>query len=246
MDNEKLASILQKAQSGDSEAMIELVISYQGLIFKIVHEHFSRLAAVYNSVSTAPLEKDDLLSIAKCAFIEAVYAFSPERGTNFTSFAAFRIRNELFEQIKKLQGPIRLPRHIFDKRRRLEKQSHSLTWRPASLIAASTYLSSCELSTQLPSGEIYDDLYRTELLNLISAAFSEKDKQLFALRLDGFSCKEIGELLNITQKQASKIFRRIIGNAHTLEELLSRLCSLRSPVPLPLFKEKALATDQHF
>ena len=232
LESSQLQLLLQQAQNGDAEALSEIVLSHQRLITKVVFSQFKRLASVYNKVSSSVLDVEDLLSIAQSAFIQAANAFSPSVKVKFMSYAATKIKFELFEQVKALQVPLRLPRHIFAKRKQLEKNPvPPISWSNNSFQAA-TYLShSCELSeileTELSKEPDTYELYKNELLDMIQSIFSEQSRLLFALRIEGYSCKDIGIVLNIPQKRVSKIFRQIIGNTHNLEELEERFLKLK-------------------
>ena len=226
----QVEDLIKKAQAGDVQALSAVVTSHQKLIYKVVHSQFKKLAIIYNRASNSTLEVEDLFSIAQSALILAIHAFSPTKNLSFTSFAAYKIKFELFNQVKKLQGPFRLPVHIFSKKKRLleKKEGADPPWSRASSFAVSTPYSSCQLSPQLKddNGTNLYELYREELLDQIRTVFTSKYRDVLALKIDGYSCKEIGALLGISQKQASRIFRRIIGEAHNLDELDERLANL--------------------
>lgn len=245
LENSQLQSLLRQAQNGDDSALKEIVLSYQRLITKVVFSLYERLAAVYNKGSVSALEIDDLLSIAQVAFIKAVNTFLPEKNVSFVSFAATRIKFELVDQIKDLQGPLRLPRHIFKKREQLEKNPVApASWLKSSFQAAANPSHSIELS-EIPDGvreaepDTYE-LYKNEFLDLVQLIFSQNYRLLFSLKLEGYSCKEISVFLSISEKQVSKMFRKIIGNARNLDELEDRLVNLKSRITNSEVRSKEL------
>jgi len=233
IEGSQLLDLIGKAQAGDLSALETIVKAYQKLIARVVHSQFQNLSVIYNQTSNAFLEIDDLLSIAQSAFILAVQTFSPTKSPNFVSFASFKIKFELFQQVKKLQGPFRIPEHIFRKKKFLDaagiddpNRNHVISrWATSSRLAAVTSYSSHELPAQLIANGDIDlyELYKMDFLQLIETIFSKQARELFALKIEGFSCKEIALRMKITQKQVSETLRQILGKTTNLEELEERL-----------------------
>lgn len=229
MDNSELQNLIIEAQKGNEQALKTIVEEFQGLIAKVVYSQFRKLSVAYNETSSSLLEIEDLLSIAQIAFIKAVQTFLPTRNPDFVLYASMKIKFELFQQVKKLQGPVRLPGHIFAKRNQQKDNKAISRWWSSSRLAVQSQFSSALLSMQLVDAQDVDlyEIYKKDLLNLIEDAFSTCEKRLFALKMDGLSCKEIAHCLGLSPQKVSQIFRLIIGKTTNLEELEKRLIQVK-------------------
>ena len=231
LEGKELENLILQTQRGNQHesgtALATIVEAYQGLITKVVHSQYKNLAMSYNSASNSLLAIEDLMAIAQLAFVSAVKTFSLPN--SFISYCSMKIKFALSQFVKEFQGPCYLPEHIYRKR----KQEANAHWSSSTRRAVNAIYSSEELHSQLRSADDIDlwELYQLELLNLIEKVFSPRVRQIFSLKIQGYSGKEISSLTGLSPRQVSKEFRMVIGETKNLEELENRLLELRTTPP---------------
>jgi RNA polymerase sigma factor (sigma-70 family) len=125
--------LLRAARRGDRRARERLVLNY----LPLVHS----LAAGYRHCG---LPADDLVQEGCLGLLEAVDRYDAERGATFEPYARFRIRRSIRHALTEQARSIRLPKHIVERRRALDRAE-------ARLAVAGQAATQAELSLDEPN-----------------------------------------------------------------------------------------------
>ena len=82
-------SLLQKARSGDQQALEQLVENNTGLIWSVARRFFGR-----------GYEPDDLFQLGSVGFLKAVQGFDLSYGTQFSTYAVPKITGEILRFLR--------------------------------------------------------------------------------------------------------------------------------------------------
>jgi RNA polymerase sigma factor (sigma-70 family) len=115
-DGLRLRKLLRAARRGDRGAQDRLVRGHLPLI---------RLLARRYQGSGLPF--DDLVQEGALGLLEAIDRYDPARGSDFASFARFRIRRAMRNALTEQGRLIRLPKHVVERRRALDRAEARLT-----------------------------------------------------------------------------------------------------------------------
>lgn len=115
MDNEekKLWELYKK--TGNPDLQEDLVVRY----LRLVHFIANRLV-VYASKS---LDKDDLYSAGVIGLLEAIERFDVSKGIEFKTFAGYRIRGAIIDEIRRFDW---VPRSVRQKSKKIDSAIHYL------------------------------------------------------------------------------------------------------------------------
>ena len=108
-DYEYQLELIKKAQTGDEQALEELIIINKGLIINVAIESF------YYSK-----DRDDIIQEAIEAFIKAVYAFNTSSNTRFSTYVSATIRNKLSNYVRDTMQ-ISVPRYKIQELKKYKK-----------------------------------------------------------------------------------------------------------------------------
>ena len=108
--------LLRAARRGDPGARERLVASRLGLI--------RSLAARYGAQG---LPFDDLVQEGALGLLDAIDHYDASRGPTFDSYARFRVRRAMRNALTTQARLIRLPKHVVERRRAIERLSAQLT-----------------------------------------------------------------------------------------------------------------------
>ena len=106
--------LLRAARRGDRGARERLLVSHLGVI--------RSLAWRYRDLG---LPFDDLVQEGALAFVDAINRYDPSRG-EFDAYARFRVRRALRNALTEQALPIRLPKHLVERRRAVERAEAGL------------------------------------------------------------------------------------------------------------------------
>lgn len=109
MVTEEVGGRIRRAQTGDQEAMTQLVEDNNGLIWSIARRFFGR-----------GVEPDDLYQLASLGFIKAVQGFDCDFGTAFSTYAVPKIAGEIRRFLRD-DGPVKVSRSVKDLATRLHR-----------------------------------------------------------------------------------------------------------------------------
>ncbi len=107
--------LLRAARRGNRRAREQLVRSRLGLVRAI--------AARYRNLG---LPLDDLVQEGSLGLLEAIDHYDPDRGADLDSYARFRIRRAIRKALSEHARLIRLPQHILEHRRAIERAEAAL------------------------------------------------------------------------------------------------------------------------
>ncbi len=113
---EEEQSLSRRARGGDQEAKKRLVESNMRLVINIARTYHSR---------SIPLE--DLIQEGAIGLMQAVEKFDPDRGFRFSTYATHWVRQAIGRSIDNKAKAIRLPAHIVQTLRKIERLKNELT-----------------------------------------------------------------------------------------------------------------------
>lgn len=108
--------LTRAAQSGDQRARQRLIESNMRLVINIAKSYRNR---------TMPME--DLIQEGAIGLIQAIERFDPERGFRLSTYATHWVRQAISRAIDNKSKAIRLPAHISQTLRRMERERARLT-----------------------------------------------------------------------------------------------------------------------
>jgi RNA polymerase primary sigma factor len=114
VDEEK--RLARKIQKGDDEARGKMIQANLRLVVKIAQDY-----------SGYGLPLVDLISEGNIGLMKAVERFDPERGTKFSTYAAWWIKQGIKRALANQSKTIRLPVHLVDKLARMRRLTAQLT-----------------------------------------------------------------------------------------------------------------------
>ena len=232
---DEITNEIKRAQTGDKDAMANLVENNQGLIWSIVKRFTGR-----------GYELDDLYQIGMIGFIKSIRNFDINFDVKLSTYAVPYILGEVKRFIRD-DGPIKVSRGLKDLNRKiieLQKEWISKKGREPSLGEISKILKvpkeeiTLALDSSLPVNSIEENVYSSDkegsdlnildtlksnkdeaniitnkiALNKIINSLEKRDKEIILLRY--FKDKtqaEVGKILGISQVQVSRIEKRILG-----------------------------------
>ena len=233
MSPDKLA-MLDRAQSGDSEACGRMLEENSGLIWSVVRRYYGCGA-----------EPEDLYQLGCIGFIKAVKGFDVTYGTQFSTYAVPKIAGEIRRFLRD-DGPLKVGRSVRERGQTIwtarQRLRHTLGREPRlSEVAAETGLDAGEiaaaelatiapeslqqetadgltlesaLGTEAPEESLVEKIALREAIK----ALPEREKETIYLRF--FKCltqERTARILGVSQVQVSRLERRAV--AHLRESL---------------------------
>ena len=113
------AALAIETTSSQKSLHAELVESHGALVKKVAHRVLRRLPAGQISV-----ELDDLVHIGVLGLFEAHWKYDPEAGQSFESFAEFRIRGAMLDELRKRDF---FPRRLRAKANKIQRAQRKLS-----------------------------------------------------------------------------------------------------------------------
>ena len=227
MSTDKLA-MLDRAQSGDSEACGRMLEENSGLIWSVVRRYYGCGA-----------EPEDLYQIGCIGFIKAVKGFDVTYGTQFSTYAVPKIAGEIRRFLRD-DGPLKVGRSVRERGQTIwtarQRLRHTLGREPRlSEVAAETRLDAEEiaaaelatiapeslqqetadgltlesaLGTEAPEESLVEKIALREAIK----ALPEREKETIYLRF--FKCltqERTARILGVSQVQVSRLERRAVA-----------------------------------
>jgi RNA polymerase primary sigma factor len=93
---------------------------------RLVAEHLSAVRSIALRYRNLGLSLDDLMQEGSLGLLEAIDRYEAERGSDFESYARFRIRRAIRNALTEQSRLIRLPKQIVERRRAIERAEASL------------------------------------------------------------------------------------------------------------------------
>jgi len=111
------------AQLAQRRKQEELVRTYAPLVKRVAYRLVHRLPA--------SVEVDDLISVGTIGLLQAIESFDESKGTRFESFAEFRIKGAMLDELRTYDFMSRTARHKLNKiERAIEQFEHANARRP--------------------------------------------------------------------------------------------------------------------
>lgn len=153
----------------DAKVRDEIVVEYAPLIRYIAQKIASRLPS--------NIELDDLISCGVIGLMDAIQKFDPSRDNKFKTYAEFRVRGAILDELRAQDW---VPRSVREKAKLIEKTYAKLE---SELGRPATDEEMCE-ALECSQDEFYDLLNKAKSVSLLniddSAAFNRGDKKLMA------------------------------------------------------------------
>ncbi len=114
--NQAIAKYRNEHLRTDAKDRDTMIRDYLPLVRRVAHGIARGLPA--------HLDVNDLISAGSIGLIAAIERYNPDRGTSFSTFAAFRIRGAIIDELRSLDP---LPRRVRQKYQKLEQTRKHLT-----------------------------------------------------------------------------------------------------------------------
>jgi RNA polymerase sigma factor for flagellar operon FliA len=167
--SKKLKNLKDYRSTVDPKVKDEIVIEYAPLIKFIAQKIASRLPS--------NVELDDLISCGVIGLMDAIEKFDPTRDNKFKTYAEFRVRGAILDELRAQDW---VPRSIREKAKLVERAYSKLE---SELGRPATDEEMC-LELKVTQDEFYDLLNKAKSVSLLniddSASFNRGDKKLMA------------------------------------------------------------------
>ena len=210
--SENRLALLDKAQSGDSDACGKMVEENSGLIWAVVRRYYGCGA-----------DPEDLYQLGCIGFIKAVKGFDITYGTQFSTYAVPKIAGEIRRFLRD-DGPVKVGRTLREKGQSVwsarQRLRAALGREPKlSELAAETgwsaeEIATAELATAAPEESLVEKIALREAIRDLP----ERERETIYLRF--FKCmtqEQAARVLGVSQVQVSRLERK--GVAHLREML---------------------------
>ncbi|HLE10074.1 MAG: RNA polymerase subunit sigma [Bdellovibrionales bacterium RIFOXYD12_FULL_39_22] len=165
----KLKNLTDYRSTVGPDVKDKIIVEYAPLIKYIAQKIASRLPA--------NIELDDLISCGVIGLMDAIEKFDPSRDNKFKTYAEFRIRGAILDELRAQDW---VPRSIREKAKLVERTYSKLE---ASLGRPATDEEMCE-ELHISQEEFHDLLNKAKSISLLniddSATFNRGDKKLIA------------------------------------------------------------------
>lgn len=165
----KLKNLKDYRSTMDPKVKDEIIVEYAPLIKYIAQKIASRLPA--------NIELDDLISCGVIGLMDAIDKFDPTRDNKFKTYAEFRIRGAILDELRAQDW---VPRSIREKAKLIDKAYSKLE---AELGRPATDEEMCE-ELQMSQEEFHDMLNKSKSVSILniddSATFNRGDKKTMA------------------------------------------------------------------
>ena len=165
----KLKNLTDYRSTVDPETRDKIIIEYAPLVKYIAQKIASRLPS--------NIELDDLISCGVIGLMDAIEKFDPTRDNKFKTYAEFRIRGAILDELRAQDW---VPRSIREKAKLVERTYARLE---ANLGRPATDEEMCK-ELKCSKDEFYDLLNKAKSISLLniddSASFNRGDKKLMA------------------------------------------------------------------
>jgi len=166
--------LIAQAQSGDERAIAKIVEQYKGLVIALARRRY---------LSGGDLE--DLIQEGTLGLVKAIRQYSQEKGENFCKFASISIINKINDAVRA------------DNRNRNKALNDAISFEELERQAQEPEDDKeCNPLTIYLSNEKRNKFYEN-----INSILRPDQMNILKLYLEGYTYKEIGEKLNITEKK---------------------------------------------
>ncbi len=206
----KLKNLKDYRSTVEPHVRDEIIVEYAPLVKFIAQKIASRLPP--------NIELDDLISCGVIGLMDAITKFDPARDNKFKTYAEFRIRGAILDELRSQDW---VPRSIREKAKLIEKTTAKLE---ADLGRPATDEEMCT-ALGVPQEEYHDMLNKAKSVSLLniddSASFNRGDKRLMSRVMDGN--RSVNPLSAVSYKNARD---KIKDGIMTLQEKQRLVLSL--------------------
>jgi RNA polymerase sigma factor FliA len=171
--SKKLKNLKDYRSTVDPKVKDQIIIEYAPLIKFIAQKIASRLPS--------NIELDDLISCGVIGLMDAIEKFDPSRDNKFKTYAEFRVRGAILDELRAQDW---VPRSIREKAKLVEKTYAKIE---AELGRPATDEEMCE-ELQITQDEFHELLNKSKSVSLLniddSSTFNRGDKKLMAGLMD--------------------------------------------------------------
>ena len=190
LDAEREKELLEQMYAGSKEAKEELAKHNMRLVVHVVKK-FSN----YH-------DNDELISVGSIGLVKALNTYSPEKGTQFATYAARCIENEI----------------LMTWRANKKNLNNKSLYEPVSYDKEGNEVSLIDLISQDEEsviGIVENKFASQKLMEIIKAQLSEREYQIISLRygLDGdepLTQKEVAKIFRISRSYVSRIETKVL------------------------------------
>lgn len=165
----KLKNLKDYRNTADTKVRDEIVVEYAPLVKYIAQKIASRLPS--------NIELDDLISCGVIGLMDAIVKFDPTRDNKFKTYAEFRIRGSILDELRAQDW---VPRSVREKAKLVERAYSKLE---SNLGRPATDEEMCK-ELECSQDEFYDLLNKAKSVSVLniddSASFNRGDKKLIA------------------------------------------------------------------
>ena len=230
----QLLDLIARAQSGDGEAMAQLVEENSGLVWSVARRFFGR-----------GTEPDDLYQLGCLGFLKAVEGFDLAFGTQFSTYAVPKIAGEIRRFLRD-DGAVKVSRSLKEQasaikstRTRLaqalgreptiQEISRQTGLSPEDIALAETATAATEsiqretgedgfsLENVLTDTESEEKMVEKIALRQAVSALPERERKVIQLRyFHGLTQQRVAKVLDVSQVQVSRIEKKAIEELRQL------------------------------
>ena len=237
LSHEETLDLIQKVQNGDEEAKALLISSNLGLVRSVIGK-FSNIG----------YERDDLFQLGSIGLIKAIYKFDPSYNVKFSTYAVPMILGEIkrylrddgmvkvSRSLKQLAIKVKMQGEMLSKKLGRDPTIEELAEAIGVVMAIESnfsveYLQGviheeegspiCLIDKISQKGEAEEDkVVDNILLKEVLGKLDKRERQIIMLRyFEDKTQSEIGELLNISQVQVSRIEKKVLHKLKSYIEM---------------------------
>ncbi len=218
---------------------------------QLIHDYSPTIRMIaINVVSKVPanIEVDDLISVGTIGLMDAIDKYDPEKETRFKSYAEFRIKGSIIDELRNQDW---LPRSVREKQKRVNRVCDKLVKKYGRTVTQKEIQKELGLSVE-EFHKLLRDGHQPNILSLEDYAFSSRSKSKRTLRKEIyedpqatppdqiFQSKEMVSLLKNSLETLSDK-HQIIISLYYFEDLsmkeISKIIELTEPRVCQMHKE---------
>lgn len=148
---------------------------------------------IYSFLEKYNLDTDEFYDLAAIGLCKASANFDSSKGIKFSVYAYRIMLNEILLELRKKRSTYRVPEYLIQSYEEVLKDETGLT------------MQDCIPNSSNTEAEA---LIKIEL-ELIRCKLNNKELQVMNLIMDGYTQRQIGQMLNISQSYVSRIYKDI-------------------------------------
>jgi RNA polymerase sigma factor (sigma-70 family) len=223
-----MVAVMEAAKNIDGEWLTtETLVERHG---KLVHHALKKLTKTLNYHG---IEYEDAHSIGMIGLIKAYQNFNPDYGWRFATYAVPMIRGEVRRFMREFNPGVKFPRSVKELASKIKQ--HALENETVQVIAETLNVSlekvkdamdyiqnekprflsdvvydngkneEITLEEQISNEEDFSSIFVQEFMNILS----ERERKIVRMLMEGYTQKQIGKAIGVTQVQVSRMLQKI-------------------------------------